>query len=108
LAYAGQGRDTDVRRHLDTATAQGLAGRTLAELVALSGACTELGDGLAADRLYQVLCPGRTITLATGHIYLGAADHHLAILTATAGRWQQSVRHLRAALAVHGRLGVRP
>ena len=46
--------------------------------------------------------------LAAGHTYLGAADHHLGILAATAGRWEDGLGHLQAALAAHERLGARP
>jgi DNA-binding SARP family transcriptional activator len=109
LAYAGQGRDADARHHLDAATAQGLTGRfSAAELVALVGACAQLGGGAAANQLYQLLSPWAGHHLAAGHIYLGAADHHLAILAATAGRWEDSLRHFGVALAAHGRLGTRP
>jgi hypothetical protein len=31
------------------------------------------------------------VHLAAGHIYQGAADHHLGILAATAGRWEDSL-----------------
>jgi tetratricopeptide (TPR) repeat protein len=108
LAYAGQGRDADARHHLDAATAHGLAGRSIAELVALVGACGHLGDGGAANQLYRLLSPWAGHHLAAGHIYLGAADHHLAILAATTGRWEDSLRHFRVALAAHRRLGARP
>jgi DNA-binding SARP family transcriptional activator len=108
LAYAGQGRDADARGQLDAAIAQGLAGRSAAELVGLVGACAQLGDGDAAERVLRSLLPWAGHHLATGHIYLGSADHHLAILAATAGRWEDALHHLRIARAAHGRLGARP
>ncbi|HEY6706543.1 MAG TPA: AAA family ATPase [Actinomycetota bacterium] len=109
LAYAGQGRDADARPLLDRAMAA-LGGRrpSVAGLVALVGACAQLGDGAAAGRLSALLAPWAGHHLAAGQIYLGAAGHHLGILAATAGRWEDSLGHLRAALAAHERLGARP
>ncbi|HET7518375.1 MAG TPA: AAA family ATPase, partial [Actinomycetes bacterium] len=109
LAYAGQGRDADARRHLDRAMAalpaQGLSVTTLVALVA---ACAQLGDGDGAGRLSALLVPWAGHHLAAGHAYLGAADHHLGILAATAGRLEDGLGHLQAALAAHERLGARP
>jgi hypothetical protein len=109
LAYAGQGRDADTRPLLERAMAA-LGGRRpgVAGLVALVGACAQLGDGAAAGRLSALLAPWAGHHLAAGQIYLGAAGHHLGILAATAGRWEDSLRYLRAALAAHERLGARP
>ena len=109
LAYAGQGRDADTRPLLDRAMAA-LGGRRpgVAGLVALVGACAQLGDGAAAGRLSALLAPWAGHHLAAGQIYLGAAGHHLGILAATAGRWEDSLGYLRAALAAHERLGARP
>jgi DNA-binding SARP family transcriptional activator len=109
LAYAGQGRDADTRPLLDRAMAA-LGGRRpgVAGLVALVGACAQLGDGAAAGRLSALLAPWAGHHLAAGQVYLGAAGHHLGILAATAGRWEDSLGYLRAALAAHERLGARP
>jgi DNA-binding SARP family transcriptional activator len=108
FAYPGLGRDADARRHLDAAAADGFAARSSAELVGLAGVCARLGDGAAADRLYRLLLPWAGHHLAASHIYLGAADHHLAILAATAGRRDDGLRHAQAGLAAHQRLGARP
>ena len=109
LAYAGQARDADARRQLDAALAGGLGGRpSNAELVALTGACGQLGDGDAAGQLTELLAPWSGHHLAAGHTYLGAADHHLGVLAAAAGRWEDAQDHFRAALAAHERLGARP
>jgi len=109
LAYAGQGRDADARRLLDRAMAALPSRRqSAAGLVALVGACAQLGDGAAAGRLSALLAPWAGHHLAAGQIYLGAAGHHLGILAATAGRWEDSLGHLRTAMAAHERLGARP
>jgi hypothetical protein len=106
LAYAGQGRAAEARRRLDRAMAGGRPGTT--GLVALVGACAQLGDGAAAGRLSAQLEPWAGHHLAAGHTYLGAADHHLGILAATAGRWEDGLGHLQVALAAHERLGPVP
>jgi hypothetical protein len=80
----------------------------VAELVAVSGACIQLGDAAAAGRLSELLAPWAGHHLAAGHVYLGAADHHLGILAATAGRWEDGLARLQAAAAAHERLGARP
>jgi hypothetical protein len=109
LAYAGQGHDAEARRQLERAMAGGLGDRPgVARLVALVGACAQLGDAAAAGRLAGLLAPWAGHHLASGHTYLGAADHHLAVLAATAGRWEDSRDLFRAALATHERLGARP
>jgi DNA-binding SARP family transcriptional activator len=109
LAWAGQGRDAEARRQLDAAMAAGLGPLpNVAVLVALVGACAQLGDGAAARRLAGLLAPWAGRHLAAGHTYLGAADHHLGILAATAGCWEDGRDHFRAALAAHERLGARP
>jgi hypothetical protein len=106
LAYAGQARHADARRRLDSMTAGGRPG--VAGLVAMVGACAQLGDARRAGRLSELLAPWAGHHLAAGHIYLGAAHHHLGILAATAGRWDDGGGHFRAALAAHERLGARP
>jgi hypothetical protein len=110
LATAGQGREAEARRALDAAAATGFAGwRGAAEVVGLVGACALLGDAVAAGRLYRLLLPYRGWHLAAGPmVYLGAGDHHLGMLAATAGRWNEAERHLLAAMAAHRRLGARP
>ena len=52
----------------------------------MTGVCAQLGDGDAAGRLSERLAPWAGHHLAASHLYLGAADHHLGILNAVAGR----------------------
>jgi DNA-binding SARP family transcriptional activator len=109
LAYAGQAREADARRRLAAAMAALPGDRpNITELVAAVAACGQLGDGDAAGRLWPLLDPWAGHHLTAGHAYLGAADHHLGILAATAGRWREGQRHFQAALAAHERLGARP
>jgi hypothetical protein len=109
LAQVGHGRQAQVRRDLDAAVASGFAGRSSAtDVVALVGACALLGDEDAASRLYELLRSWSGWHIVAGHHYLGAADHHLGILAATAGRWRDAERHLSRALVSHRRLRARP
>jgi DNA-binding SARP family transcriptional activator len=109
LAHAGQGREADARRLLEDAMAEPAVTRPgVAELVAVTGVCAQLGDADAAGRLSERLAPWAGHHLAASHLYLGAADHHLGILAAVAGRWEDGLAHLRAAAAVHERLGALP
>jgi hypothetical protein len=110
LAAAGQGREGEARRALDAAAATDFGGwRSAVEVVGLVGACALLGDAGAAARLHPLLLAHRGWHLAAGPmVYLGAGDHHLGMLAATAGRWSDAERHLLAAMAAHRRLGARP
>jgi DNA-binding SARP family transcriptional activator/tetratricopeptide (TPR) repeat protein len=110
LAGAGQARPADDDPWPPAAgAADGLDGRArVTALVAAVGACARLGDARLAARLSERLAPWSGRHLAAGQLYLGAADHHLGILAATAGRWEESLGHLRAALAASERLGARP
>jgi tetratricopeptide (TPR) repeat protein/energy-coupling factor transporter ATP-binding protein EcfA2 len=110
LVYPGQRREADARRDLDAAAARSFAGwRSGAEVLGLVGACALLGDSADAAMLYEQLLPYEGWHLTAGAtVYLGAGDHHLGMLAATAGHWDDAERHLLAALAIHRRLGARP
>jgi DNA-binding SARP family transcriptional activator len=110
LAAAGQGREAEARRDLDAAAANGFAGwRSGVEVVGLVGACALLGDAVAAARLHRLLLPYKGWHLGAGPmVYLGAGEHHLGMLAATAGRWDHAERHLLAAMAAHRHLGAHP
>jgi DNA-binding SARP family transcriptional activator len=110
LWHAGLGREAEARRSLDAAAADGFAGQhSGVEVVALVEACALLGDANAAARLYELLLPYKGWHLTAGiAAYLGAGDHHLGMLAATAGRWRDATRHLLAALEQHRHLEARP
>jgi hypothetical protein len=101
LWHAGLGWEGEARRSLDAAAAEGFAGqRSGVEVVGLVDACTLLGDADAAARLYELLLPHKDWHFAAGcAAYLGAGNHHLGMLAATAGRWRDAERHLLAAMA---------
>jgi DNA-binding SARP family transcriptional activator len=110
LAYPGQRRQAEARRDLDAAAADRFAGRRSGvEVVGLVGSCALLGDAAAAARLHDLLLPYRGWHLGAGPmVYLGAGDHHLGVLAATAGRWDHAERRLLAAMVAHRRLGAKP
>jgi DNA-binding SARP family transcriptional activator len=110
LWHAGLGWEEDARRGLDAAAAGGFAGQHGGvEVVALVEACALLGDANAAARLYELLLPYKDWHLTAGSAaYLGAGDHHLGMLAATAGRWRDAERHLLAAMEQHRHLEARP
>jgi DNA-binding SARP family transcriptional activator len=110
LAFPGQRRHGEARRDLDAAAADRFAGRrSTVEVVGLVGSCALLGDGAAAASLYDLLLPYMGWHLGAGPmVYLGAGDHHLGVLAATAGRWDDAERRLLSAMATHRRLGAGP
>jgi DNA-binding SARP family transcriptional activator len=110
LAAAAQGREAEARRALDAAAADGFGGwRGAVEVVGLVGACALLGDAGVAATLHGLLQPYQGWHLTAGPmVYLGAGDHHLGMLAATAGRWGDAERHLLAAMAAHRRLDAHP
>jgi DNA-binding SARP family transcriptional activator len=110
LWHAGLGREAEARRSLDAAAADGFAGQhSGVEVVALVEACALLGDANAAARLYELLLPYKGWHLTAGvAAYLGAGDHHLGMLAATAGRWRDAAGHLLAAMEQHRHLEARP
>jgi hypothetical protein len=110
LVYPGQRREAEARRDLDAAAARSFAGwRSGVEVLGLVGACALLGDSANAAMLHELLLPYEGWHLTAGAtVYLGAGDHHLGMLAATAGHWDDAERHLLAALAAHRRLGARP
>jgi hypothetical protein len=77
---------------------------TLGEAIAL------LGDEHAADILYRHLRPfaGRVMVTGLGLHFLGAVDHYLGRLAATARRWADAERHFDDAVSRHQQMGARP
>ena len=76
-------------------------------LALLIDAAQRLADVHAADALHDLLSPyaGRQVMVAQMVGSLGAADHHLGVAAATAGRTEEATRHLRAAVDQHRRTG---
>ena len=76
-------------------------------LALLIDAAQRLADVHAADALHELLSPyaGRQVMVAQMVGSLGAADHHLGVAAATAGRTEEATRHLRAAVDQHRRTG---
>jgi DNA-binding CsgD family transcriptional regulator len=64
----------------------------------------------AAAAFYQQLAPyaGHVITTGMAWVCAGSASHYLGLLAMTLERWDDSIRHLEDALAVHAQLSARP
>jgi hypothetical protein len=80
-----------------------------AMVAGFAGAADVAGDRRWAAALYDLAAPyaGNNCTLGVA-TFLGAADHWLGMLAATAGRPADAVAHLEAALARHRDMGSRP
>ena len=80
-----------------------------AVIVGLADAASLTGDTEQARVLYDLAAPyaGNNCTLGTV-AFLGAADHWLGVLAGAAGRYDEAIAHLDAALARHQDMGARP
>jgi tetratricopeptide (TPR) repeat protein len=76
-------------------------------LVIVAWAADHLRDTATAARLYRDLLPlaGQHVTIGAGSVYLGAIDHVLGLLAATAGDSDAAVAHLEVAVADYERVG---
>ena len=80
-----------------------------AVIVGFSAAVDLVEDRRWAQALYELAAPyaGSNCTLGVAS-FLGAADHWLGVLAASAGRSTEAIAHLDAALTRHRRMGARP
>ena len=80
-----------------------------AMIVGFADAVDLLQDPRWADVLYDLAAPyaGNNCTLGLAS-FLGAVDHWLGVLAASAGRFTEAVRHLETALERHRSMGARP
>jgi hypothetical protein len=78
-------------------------------ITGFAGAAELTADRDWAAALYDLTLPyaGRNCTLGVAS-FLGAADHWLGVLAATAGRLDEAAGHLEAALGRHQAMGARP
>lgn len=67
-----------------------------------------LGDADSARLLYEVMGPAAGKCVDTIEVCLGASDRALGLLAAAAGRYDDAVAHLEAALVINDRMGARP
>jgi transcriptional regulator with XRE-family HTH domain len=80
-----------------------------AAVVGFADAADLLGDRRLAEIIYGLAAPyaGNNCTLGVASFF-GAVDHWLGVLAAVAGRFDEAVRHLDAALERHGEMRSRP
>jgi len=77
--------------------------------VLLSTAAARLSNAGAAASLYELLlpCAGLNAVNCGAVTFNGAYSHHLGVLAATLGRWDEAEQHLANAASVHERMGAR-
>jgi DNA-binding CsgD family transcriptional regulator len=120
-ALLAAGREDDARVVLSELAADRYAavGRDvnwLGSASPLAALCATLADAPAAKTLYELLRPsaGMVAVLGPALAMVGAIDHHLGVLAATAATggdahlWDAAVQHLEAALVLHERLAAPP
>ncbi|RPI47489.1 MAG: helix-turn-helix transcriptional regulator [Betaproteobacteria bacterium] len=115
VVYAELGKRDAARAQFETLAEDGFGGLTrdalwLMCVAYLADVCTFLGDAARASILYQMLVPydGRNIVVGPNIACYGAAARYLGMLAATMGRWDESMRHFEAAIAMNARQGARP
>jgi AAA ATPase domain len=82
----------------------------LAEVAAEAAAVDAAAVADIAERAYQGLLPSAASMVVVGGAVVckDPVAHHLGVLAAVLGRWDQAVDHLRDAIARAQRLGARP
>ncbi len=75
----------------------------------LSGAVAELGSAEEKRMLYALLVPyaGGNVVCGGAVSFWGSCSHHLGVLAASLGDWDNAERHLTHAAGVHERMGAR-
>jgi eukaryotic-like serine/threonine-protein kinase len=75
----------------------------------LAEVATQLGDVEVSDELYEQLRPfAHRQSVSAPDACTGSVSRNLGLLAATAGRWDDAVRHLRNGLESNRRTGARP
>jgi DNA-binding CsgD family transcriptional regulator len=110
VLYAELGMLEEAQREVSELVADGLAAIPRdslwpAALSYLSDVCALSGDGTHAGALYAQLLPYRGLVIQVGHFLgaYGAADRHLGMLAALAGRAREAEQHFEAALRIDTR-----
>jgi hypothetical protein len=77
--------------------------------VHLTAIAVRLSAGEAAATLYELLLPHAGLNALDGGAvtFLGAFSHHLGMLAACLGWWDEADEHLASAAAMHERMGAR-
>lgn len=75
----------------------------------LAETCAMLGEAEPAMVLYQAGLPWASLNvLDHPEVVRGSVSRYLALLAATAGRWDEAAAHFEAAIELNGRMGLRP
>jgi hypothetical protein len=79
-----------------------------AELAMLADLLADLGLDAHADELYSTLLPYRSLYASAGIVWWGSIERSLGRLALLAGRNEDAIDHLHAAIDAHERVGARP
>jgi DNA-binding SARP family transcriptional activator len=78
-------------------------------LCLLAETAASLGDNDSAATLSELLLPyAERVAISYPEISLGPVSRFLGLLASATGRWDDAVRHFRAALQLSSRIGARP
>jgi tetratricopeptide (TPR) repeat protein len=109
---AGLGRTSEAAARLKQLLPQVLAAsgpRWLGAVTDLSAVAAEVGDRVAAARLYEALLPyaGRLVVWGGANAVNGPASYYLGLLAAELGRPDDAVAHFEDAIRLAERIGAR-
>jgi hypothetical protein len=106
------GETETARAAVDHLTAVGLSSIPRTELwgctmARLSAPLARLGSPEAVSALYELLLPhaGTNAQMAEAVAFAGSFSHHLGVLAAAMGRWDEAEHHFAAAATMHARMG---
>ncbi len=115
LVYVETGRLPLAREPFDVTAADGFATvpRDAAWLVTINVAtdvCTELGDVVRAQQLYDLLLPyaDQNITIPVCVVCTGSASRQLGMMASLMERWDDAQRHFDDALAFNQQMNASP
>ena len=92
----------DLADQLEVLPPEAAWSRAVAQLAML---CAELEDVALARRLYGLLERYAGLYIASGIVFSGAVDHHLAVLATVLERFDDAEAHFRAAHRMHEEVG---
>lgn len=113
FALVEGGKEEEARQEVERLTAGGLANvprdfTWVGNLALLALAVAALGERRTAELLYELLLPYRALCVRLTRIGvsgLGAVAHHLGVLAAAMGRWEEAARLLEQAVETNVRIG---
>ena len=113
LMICESGGQDEARAIVERVIADGIAGLPrhnswTAELAMLADVMADVGLDAHADELYALLLPHRGLYASAGIIWWGSIERSLGRLALLAGRTDDAIAHLEAAIRAHELVGARP